>query len=222
MFSLICFVNYCLKQFDYCRLNVAFEKLLIGGLEIIEVFHGNQIYLVRRRSPSEWITVTHEISQTSWPVMLLLYIRFCIPWRWFPIVSFCTSSCCFTMITNLKEKEIFQTAFKFKVNIGLFSLFTVPIYVFLFYIPAKRHRVSITDRQRTASPDEIKRITSIVCKDIPPGLNLRGLLVDIFQEYGEVVKVSCHPDSASAIIYFTDHVSVKCGFISFTSYHSFD
>ncbi|PIK51247.1 putative germinal-center associated nuclear protein [Apostichopus japonicus] len=74
---------------------------------------------------------------------------------------------------------------------------------------AKRHRVSITDRQRTASPDEIKRITSIVCKDIPPGLNLRGLLVDIFQEYGEVVKVSCHPDSASAIIYFTDHSSAS-------------
>ncbi|PIK34407.1 putative germinal-center associated nuclear protein [Apostichopus japonicus] len=79
----------------------------------------------------------------------------------------------------------------------------------LLYEISKRHRVSITDRQRTASPDEIKRITSIVCKDIPPGLNLRGLLVDIFQEYGEVVKVSCHPDSASAIIYFADHSSAS-------------
>ncbi|KAJ8021071.1 Germinal-center associated nuclear protein [Holothuria leucospilota] len=71
----------------------------------------------------------------------------------------------------------------------------------------KQRRSSLSERHHTASPEEIKEIKSIVCKGIPSDLNLRGILVDIFQEYGEVTKVSCHPDIHSAIIYFADHES---------------
>lgn len=67
------------------------------------------------------------------------------------------------------------------------------------------HISSLSEDRRIASPEEIQKITSIVCKGIPKELNNKDFLSNHFNQFGKVKKIICNHKREYAVIRFYDH-----------------
>ncbi|XP_022236380.1 germinal-center associated nuclear protein-like, partial [Limulus polyphemus] len=65
------------------------------------------------------------------------------------------------------------------------------------------------EERRIASPEEIRNITSIICKGISEEINKKQILQEHFSKFGKVRRITCGPQKNYAVIYFYDHESAK-------------
>ena len=63
--------------------------------------------------------------------------------------------------------------------------------------------------RRTVSKEELAKITSVRCEDVPDHINKSDILSEHFSKFGQLVKVVSITKKKTAVIHFTDHSSAK-------------
>lgn len=61
----------------------------------------------------------------------------------------------------------------------------------------------------TATPEEIRALTTLLCNRVPAELNDRGSLLEHFGQFGHIERINCNPKRKCATVRFSDHHSAE-------------